>query len=159
MSKWDDPAGWKHEGDSFTRKGGDFVLFGVTPTSGTFVFSAMVTKGRLLQWVFNYTDSKNYVLLQIDDNNFYRCVYRNGQKTEEIIAPRKSDKKSFRTLQIRVSPTELIHEIKDGDGLKVLDRLTQPGINLTQGKFGFYIPGSDEVAVSSFVHYGDLNVH
>ena len=158
MSKWDDPGAWKHEGNSFTRKGGDFVLFGVAPTSGTFVFSAMVTKGRQLQWVFNYTDSRNYVLLQLDDNNFYRTVFRNGQKVEEIIAPYKGDKKNFRTLQIRVSPTELIHEIKDGDGLRVLDRLTQPGINLTQGKFGFYIPGSDEVAVSSFAHYGDLNV-
>ena len=159
MSKWDDPGAWKHEGDSFTRKGGDFVLFGVTPTSGTFVFSAMVTKGRQLQWVFNYTDSKNYVLLQLDDSNFYRTVFRNGQKVEEIIAPFKGDKKNFRTLQIRVSPTELIHEIKDGDGLRVLDRLTQPGINLAQGKFGFYIPGSDQVALSSFAHYGDLNVH
>jgi Flp pilus assembly protein TadD len=159
MSKWDDPTGWKHEGDSYTRKGGDFVLFGVAPTSGTFVFSAMVTKGRQLQWVFNYIDSKNYVLLQLDDNNFIRTVFRNGQKAEEIIAPYKGDKKNFRTLQIRVSPTELIHEIKDGDGLRVLDRLTQPGINLTQGKFGFYIPGSDQVAVSSFAHYGDLNVH
>jgi Flp pilus assembly protein TadD len=158
MSKWDDPAGWKHEGDSFTRKGGDFVLFGVAPTSGTFVFSAMVTKGRQLQWVFNYIDSKNYVLLQLDDNNFVRTVFRNGQKAEEIIAPYKGDKKNFRTLQIRVSPTELIHEIKDGDGLRVLDRLTQPGINLTQGKFGFYIPGSDQVALSSFAHYGDLSV-
>lgn len=159
MSKWEDPSAWKHEGDSFTRKGGDFVLFGVAPTSGTFVFSATVTKGRLLQWVLNYTDSKNYVLLQLDDNNFYRSVIRNGQKTEEIIAPHKGDKKGFRTLQIRVSPTELIHEIKDGDGLKVLDRLTQPGINLAQGKFGFYIPGTDQVAVSSFAHYADLNVH
>ena len=158
MSKWDDPGAWKKEGNSFTRKGGDVVLFGVAPSSGTFVFSAMVTKGRLLQWVFNYTDSRNYVLLQIDENNFYRSVIRNGQKTEEIIAPHKGDKKNFRTLQIRVSPTELIHEIQDSDGLKVLDRLTQPGINLTQGKFGFYIPGSDEVAVSSFAHYGDLNV-
>ncbi len=158
MSKWDDPGAWKHDGDYFTRKGGDFVLFGVAPTSGTFVFSAMVTKGRLLQWVFNYIDPKNYVLLQIDDNNFYRCVFRNGQKTEEIIAPHKGDKKAFRTLQIRVSPTELIHEIKDGDGLKVLDRLTQPGINLTQGKFGFYIPDSDQVSVSSFAHYADLSV-
>jgi len=158
MSKWDDPAAWKHEGDSFTHKGGDFVLFGVAPTSGTFVFSAMVTKGRLLQWVFNYTDSKNYVLLQLDDNSFYRSVFRNGQKTEEIIAPYKGDKRNFRTLQIRVSATELIHEIKDGDGLRVLDRFTQPGINLAQGKFGFYIPGSDQVAVSSFAHYADLNV-
>jgi len=158
MSKWDDAGAWKHEGDSFTRKGGDFVLYGVAPASGTFVISAMTTKGRLLQWVLNYTDPKNYVLLQLDDNNFYRSVIRNGEKTDEIIVPNKGDKKSFRTLQIRVSPTELVHQIKNGDSWRVLDRWTQPGVNLGLGKFGFYIPGSDQVEVSSFAHYPDLNV-
>ena len=158
MSKWDDPGSWKHEGDAFTRKGGDFVLYGVVPASGTFVFSAMLTKGHLLQWVLNYSDSKNYLLFQMDDNNFYRTVIRNGEKTDEIIVPDKGDKKSFRTLQIRVSPTELVHQIKHGDHWTVVDRWTQPRTNLSLGKFGFYIPGNDQVALSSFAHYVDLNI-
>lgn len=157
MSKWDDPGGWKHEGDSFIRKGGDFVLYGVVPTSGSFVFSAMPAKGRL-QWLLNYTDAKNYLLLQMDDNNFYRSVIRNGQKMDEIIVPHKVDKKSLRTVQIRVSPTEIIHQIKEGEIWRVLDRWTQPGANLSQGKFGFYLPHNDQVALSSFVHYADLNI-
>jgi len=158
MSKWGDPGSWKHEGDSFTRKGGDFVLYGVVPASGTFAFSAMLTKGHFLGWVLNYTDPKNYVLFQMDDNNFYRSVIHNGEKTDEVIVPHKGDKKSFRTIQVRVSPTELIHEIKQGDRWTVLDRWTQPGVNLGQGKFGFYIPGNDQIAVSSFAHYADLNL-
>ncbi len=158
MSKWDDPGAWKHEGDSFIRKGGDFVLYGVVPASGTFVFSAMLTKGNLLQWVLNYSDPKNYVLFQMDDNNFYRTVIRNGEKTDQIIVPDKGDKKSFRTLQIRVSSKELVHQIKHGDHWTVLDRWTQPGTNLSLGKFGFYIPGNDQVALSSFAHYADLNI-
>ena len=158
MSNWDDPGAWKHERDSFIRKGGDFVLYGVVPTSGTFVFSAMLTKGHLLQWVLNYSDPKNYVLFQMDDNNFYRTVIRNGEKTDEIKVPDKGDKKSFRTLQIRVSPTELVHQTKHGDHWTVLDRWTQPGANLSLGKFGFYIPGNDQVALSSFAHYVDLNI-
>jgi hypothetical protein len=158
MSKWDDPAAWKPEGDSFTRKGGDFVLYGVAPASGTFVFSAMVTKGHLLQWVLNYSDPKNYVLFQMDDKNFYRAVIRNGEKTDEIIVPDKGDKKSFRTIQIRVSATELVHQIKHDESWTVLDRWTQRGANLSLGKFGFYIPGNDQVAVSSFAHYADLNI-
>ncbi len=157
MSRWDDPGGWKHEGDSFTRKGGDFVLYGVMPASGTFVFSAMLTKGHLLQWVLNYSDPKNYVLFQMDDDNFYRAVIRNGEKTDEIKVPDKGDKKSFRTLGIRVSPTEVVHQIKHGDSWTVLDRWTQPGTNPSLGKFGFYIPGNDQVALSSFAHYLDLN--
>jgi len=95
MSKWDDPGDWKQERDSFVRKGGDFVLYGVVPASGTFVFSAMLTKGHLLQWVLNYGDPKNYLLLQMDDNTFYRTVIRNGKKTDEIIVPHKSDKKKL----------------------------------------------------------------
>jgi tetratricopeptide (TPR) repeat protein len=158
MSKWDDPAAWKHEADSFIRKGGDFVLYGVAPASGTFVFSAMPAKGRLLQWMLNYTDPKNYVLFQMDDKAFYRTVIRRGEKADEIIVPHKGDKKGFRTLQIRVSPTEIIHQIKDGDSWTVLDRWTQPGVNLSLGKFGFDLPGSDEVALSSFAHYADLNL-
>jgi tetratricopeptide (TPR) repeat protein len=159
MSSWDDPGAWKHEGDSFIRKGGDFVLYRVVPASGTFIFSAMLTKGHLLQWVLNYSDPKNYVLFQIDDDNFYRTVVRNGEKTDEIKVPDKGDKKSFRTFGIRVSPTALVSQIKHGDSWTVLDRWTQPGADFSQGKFGFYIPGNDEVALSSFAHYGDLNIH
>ncbi len=159
MANWDDPGAWKHEGDSFVRKGGDFVLYGVAPASGTFVFSAMLTKGHLLQWVLNYTDPKNCVLFQMDDNNFYRTVIHNGEKTDEIKVPDKSDKKSFRTLQVRVSPAELVHLIKHGESWTVLDRWAQPGTNLSLGKFGFYLPGNDQLALSSFAYYVDLNIH
>jgi tetratricopeptide (TPR) repeat protein len=158
MSNWDDLGTWKHEGDSFVRKGGDFVLYGVAPTSGTFVFSAMLAKGHLLRWVVNYTDARNYVLFQMDDNNFYRSVIRNGQKTDEIVVPDKSDKKSFRTLQVRVSPTEIVHLIKHGESWTLLDRWTQTGASLSLGKFGFYLPGNDQLALSSFSHYADLNI-
>lgn len=159
MSKWEDAGAWKPEGDSFVRKGGDFVLYGVVPTSGTFVFSAMLIKGHLLQWVLNYTDHENYLLFQMDDNNFYRSVIRNGQKTDEIIVPHRGEKKSIRTFQIRVGPTEIVHQIKRGDSWTVLDRLTQPGVNFSAGKFGFCIPGNDQLSLSNFAHYGDLDIH
>jgi tetratricopeptide (TPR) repeat protein len=158
MSNWVDPGAWKHEGDLFIRKGGDFVLYGAVPASGTFIFSAMPAKGHLLQWVINYSDPKNYILFQMDDNNFYRSVIRNGKKADEIIVPDKGDKKSFRMLLIRVSPTELVHQIKHGDSWTVLDRWTQPGADLSLGKFGFYLPGNDQVELSSFAHYLDLNI-
>lgn len=158
MTNWDDPGAWRRDGDSFTRKGGDFVLYRDTPASGTFVFSAMLTKGRLLQWVLNYTDPKNYILLQMDDNNFYRTVIRNGEKTDEVKVPDKADKKSFRTLHIRISPTEIVQQIKHGNSWTVLDRWRQPGGNLSPGKFGFYLPGNDQLALSSFAHYVDLNI-
>ncbi|MGA2459528.1 MAG: hypothetical protein ABSF85_18335, partial [Terriglobales bacterium] len=157
MSKWNDPAGWKQEKGSFVHKGGDFVMYGASPSSGTFVFSAMLAKGHRLQWVLNCIDVNNYVLFQIDDNNFYRTVVRNGEKGDEVKVPHKGEKKSFRTFQIRVGPNEITHQIREGDSWVVLDRWTQPGSNLSLGRFGFYIPGNDQVALSSFGHYVDLN--
>jgi eukaryotic-like serine/threonine-protein kinase len=157
MSKWNDVAGWKPEGGSFVHKGGDFVMYSVSPTAGTFVFSAMLTKGHRLQWMLNCTDANNYVLFQMDDNNFYRTVVRNGQKGDETKIPHKGGKKSFQTLQIRVSANEIVQQIRQGDGWAALDRWTQPGGNLTLGRFGFYIPGSDQVALASFAHYVDFS--
>jgi serine/threonine-protein kinase len=158
MSKWDDPAAWKQEKGGFVHKGGDFVMYGASPTTGTFVFSAMLNKGHRMQWMLNCTDANNYILFQMDDNNFYRTVVKNGQKGDETKISHKMDKKSFHTLQIRVGPNEVVHQIRQGDAWVVLDRWTQPGSNLSLGKFGFYIPGNDQVALSSFSHYLDLNI-
>jgi eukaryotic-like serine/threonine-protein kinase len=157
MSKWDDPAGWKPDKNGFVHKGGDFVLYGVSPASGTFAFSVMLQKGHRLQWVVNYLDPNNYVLLQMDENNFYRTVVHNGQKSDEFKVPHKSEKKSFRFMQIRVTPNEVVHQAKESDAWVILDKWTAPGTNLAAGKFGFYIPGNDQVALASFSHYADLS--
>jgi len=157
MSKWDDPAGWKQEKGSFVRKGGDFVMYSLSPTSGTFVFSAMLAKGHRLSWILNCTDANNYVLFQMDDNNFYRTIVHNGQKGDEVKTPHKNEKKAFRTLMIRVGTSEIVHQIRQGDSWVVLDRFSVPGSNLSQGKFGFYIPGNDQVALANFGHYVDLS--
>jgi hypothetical protein len=159
MSKWANPSAWKEENGGFVRKGGDYVLYGVSPTSGTFVFSAMLTKGHRLQWVVNYTDPSNYDLFQIDDNNFYRTDIRNGQKSSEVKIPNKSEKKSYRAFQIKVSPTEIVHQIRQGDAWVVLDRWTLPGTNLASGRFGFYLPGGDQLSLANFSHYDELNLH
>jgi serine/threonine protein kinase/cytochrome c-type biogenesis protein CcmH/NrfG len=157
MSKWDPAADWKQDKGSFTRKGGDFVMYMVSPTSGTFVFSVMLTKGHRLQWMLNCTDVNNYILFQMDDNNFYRTVVKNGEKGNETKIPHKNDKKSFRTFQIRVTPNEVVHQIRQGDSWVALDRYSQSGDNLALGRFGFYIPGNDQVALANFGHYMDLN--
>jgi serine/threonine protein kinase len=157
MSKWDDPASWKPDKNGFVHKGGDFVLYGVSPASGTFAFSAMLQKGHRLQWVLNHVDPNNYILFQMDENNFYRTVVHNGQKSDEFRFPHKTDKKSFRSMQIRVTPNEILHQVKEGGVWVILDKWDSPGTNLATGKFGFFIPGNDQVALASFSHYADLN--
>ena len=131
------------------------MLYNTSPTSGTFVFSAMLLKGHRLQWVVNYTDPNNYGLFQMDENYFYRSVVRNGEKADEAKFPLKTEKKTFRIMQIHVTPTEVVHQVRNGDAWVVVDKWSVSGANLSQGKFGFYIPGSDQVALSSFSHYAD----
>ncbi|MGO9123639.1 MAG: protein kinase domain-containing protein [Terriglobales bacterium] len=157
MSLWDDPSGWKQDKGTFIHKGGDFVLYSASPTSGTFVFSAMLQKGRRLQWVVNYVDAQNYILFQMDENNFYRSVVRNGQKTDEAKVPYKSEKRAFHTIHIHISPSEIDHQTRSGDSWVALDKWS--GTNLSGGKFGFFIPGSDQVALSNFNRYADLGAH
>jgi hypothetical protein len=117
----------------------------------------MLQKGHRLQWVVNYIDPQNYILFQMDDNNFYRSVIRNGQKTDEAKIPYKSQKKSLHTIQIHISPSEIVQQTKSGDNWVPLDKWS--GTNLSAGKFGFYIPGSDQIALTSFSRYADLNAH
>jgi hypothetical protein len=93
----------------------------------------------------------------MDDNNFYRSVLHNGQKTDEAKFPFKNEKKSFHTIQIHISPAEIDHQIRSGDSWVALDKWS--GANLSSGKFGFYIPGGDQVALSNFNRYADLGVH
>jgi len=158
MSRWDDPSGWKAEDNTYVRKGGGFVLFGTTPTSGTFSFSVILQKGKRLQWVLNYTGPTNYVLFQMDENYFYRSTYRNGEATEEIKIPHKIQRKAFQTLRIRVTPNEIVHQIQDGTNWLVLDKWSSPGMNLALGKFGFNLPGKDQIAIANFIHYPDLDM-
>ncbi len=157
MSDWERPEGWMPEKNYFVHRGGNFVLFSTSPTSGTFSFSALLQKGHRLQWVLNYIDGKNYLSFSMDENFFYRSLVRDGHQLETAQFPHKIDKKQFHSLQIRVSGDEIVHQIREGNQWVTLDTWTQPGTELSAGKFGFFIPGKDQVALSNFKHYAELN--
>jgi len=159
MGDWELPGAWRQEGDWYVRRGGNFIPYKTVPTSGTFTFNAALRKGKRLQWALNYIDDKNYELFQMDENYFYRSQVRAGQETEAIKVPFKSEKKQVHTFQIRISPTQVVHEILQNGKWVVVDSWSQPGTNLAAGKFGFYIPSNDEVSLANFTHYADLAVH
>jgi hypothetical protein len=153
-----DPGSWKSDQGWSVRRGGGFVLNNSPSTAGTFIFSAILDKGKLLQWVFNYVDDRNYELFQMDDNFFYRSQVRDGKKTDEVKVAFRSDKKKARTFQVVVSPTRIVHQIQQGNGWASVDFWSPPTGNLTSGKFGFYLPNNDEIRVSNFSHYGELKL-
>ena len=158
IQDFEDAAGWKPSNEWFVHKGGKFVLFKTVPTSGTFIFSALLNKGHRLQWFFHYTDEKNYELFQMDENNFYRSVVRNGDTTEAVRLPFKTDKKRPRTFQVTVTPNRILHQIQQNSSWVDLDSWSEPGENLSTGNFGFYLPGGDEIGISNFGFYPELKL-
>ena len=56
-----------------------------------------------------------------------------------------------------MAPNEIVSQIKEGGNWLVLDRFSAPGTNFTLGKFGFYLPGKDQVAIMNFNHYAELD--
>jgi serine/threonine protein kinase len=154
-----DASGWKSNQGWFVHRGGGFLLNNATSTAGTYVFSAILDKGKLLQWVFNYTDDRNYDLFQMDENFFSRSEVRDGKKTDEVKLAFKSDKKKARTFQIAVTPNRIVHQIQQGNGWASLDSWSPSGGNVSTGKFGFYLPGGDEIKLSNFSHYNELKLH
>ena len=153
MGDWENPDSWARDGNWFVRRGGNLALFRVTPTAGRMVFTAMLRRGRRLQWVVALADDRNYVLFQMDKKFFYRSEVRNGVSNELLKAPLKLDQKGYATIQIKITPASVTHEAYDGKNWVSLDSWTEASHNFAAGKFGFLVPGGDEVAVSNFSFY------
>ena len=143
------------DGDSWVHKGGGFVPFKPTP-KGTFTFTVELLKGGGLfragqiRWCFQYLDSRNYLLYEMDRKTFWAGVIAKGQRLERVKAPHNLGNQNAYTVRIEVTPGRLVQEVRVGDEWKVLDTFAEPGRDFTQGKFGFLIQGNDEIAISDF---------
>lgn len=153
MADFENAASWTQDGNWSVRRGGNLSLYRVTPISGRVVFTAALRKGRRLQWVVGSTDDRNYVLYQMDKKFFYRNEVRNGVVNELLKTPLKLEQKAYTTIQIRISPTSVVHESYDGKSWIPLDSWTEVTHNFAAGKFGFLVPSGDEVAISNFAFY------
>ena len=87
----------------------------------------------------------------------YQVIIGEKNLKDGLVELKERDKKTFCSMQIRVSPNEIVHQVREKDTWVTLDTWSQPGANLSLGKFGFYIPGNDQVALSNFSHYAELN--
>jgi hypothetical protein len=53
----------------------------------------------------------------------------------------------------------IVHQIQQGSGWASLDSWRPSGGNVSTGKFGFYLPGGDEIKLSNFSHHSELKLH
>ena len=153
---WDKP--WKRDDVWYTRQGGDFVLYKITPTAGTFNFaiSPRESKGGLfggspkVRWVIDYLDPKNYIEFEIDKQTFASAEYRNGKKTDHAKRkPHAVESSSFQ-IQMTVDAGGIVVQIRSGDNWQPLDQWSEAGHNYAGGRFGFRLPNQDQMYLTDF---------
>ncbi len=150
MEDWDAPGGWTKEGDWLVHKGGNFVTYKTTPAAGSFSFTVALLKGRRVQWFLDFKDQKNHALFQLERRQLIVKDVVNGKTTDRAKASHTLDKTNIYRLQVDVSRDAISTLIYDGQKWVLLDKWEQPGRNFAEGKFGFFIPGSDQYGLADF---------
>ena len=156
LEDWEKP--WGMDGVWYTRQGGDFVLYRVTPTAGVFRFAIAPKSSKGLfggnpkmRWVMNYSDPKNYIEFQIDKQSYASEEYRNGKKIEHVKRrPHGLTEATSFEVQMTVAPTKISIEIREGDNFTTLDEWSNPDSNYTDGRFGFHLPNQDQIYLTNF---------
>jgi len=153
---------WVLQDQWYVHRGGNFVLFPITPVFGSLTFTAS-RHGRVLgssriEWVVNFVDPNNYILFEMDKKSLYRTLVRNGERHElsktPIPVPPTGNNVQF-TLRIDISAAKVESFVQGGNRWLPLDTMNFDGPTLLgkdrpRGSFGFHLPGSDELMISGF---------
>ena len=131
------------------KRGGEFVLAPINPAEGSYIFTALLMKGKRLEWVLNYRDNGNYDLFQLDEKNLVRTQLVDGKKGASVKEPHSAKVSGYVSVMIAVTSGSVVHSLLVDRQWQVVDRLERSGGGL-QGKFGFHVPGKDQIGVSEF---------
>jgi hypothetical protein len=164
MELFENSGAWVRDNTWLTRRGGEFVLYNKTRSAGKFTFTFRLPRGRFsnprTRWVVGFVDPQNYVLIQIDEKHFYRSEVIDGKGEPFVrVEHQIPGNSSFVHVAIELTGNRVVHNLSvDGKEWRVLDNWnrTSPGAsraNLVDGRFGFYLPGDDEIRVSNFLFY------
>jgi hypothetical protein len=141
---------------SQVRKGGGFVAYHVPRVAGHYSFAAQghiggFLKHSKLQWYAGYQDSQNYILFAVDGKHATIHEIHDGKSIEVARMPFNAESNEWVQVDLAVRPDSIAARLKTpATGWNDLGSVASPGRDFTQDKVGFYIPGSDEIAVSNF---------
>ena len=157
MEGFESQDGWKEQDNGVWRhRGGGFLTYKF-PSAGVFTFAVYLVRGGSLfrggrvRWVTDYTDPKNYVESELDENTLTVRDVVNGKPSEHGKFKHTVDSKDKAwAIQIEISPDRLIQRIQKNEQWITLDTWTKPEHKFADGKFGFWVQGNDEIGVSDF---------
>jgi hypothetical protein len=156
IGDFEDPNAWSKQGDVWSHKGGGVIPYKL-PTNGTFTFNVRLLhggslfRGGRIRWAVQYADAKNYDLFELDRKALASKVIEGGKTYDRgKFEHGLNDKEMSYTVQVDVSPGQLVHRIQSGENWLVLDTWKEPGRKFTEGKFVFLVQGGDEIGLSDF---------
>jgi hypothetical protein len=156
IGDFEDPNAWTKQGDLWSHRGGGVIPYKL-PANGTFTFTVRLLRGGGLfrggriRWAVQYVDAKNYDLFELDRKALTSKVIEGGKTYDRgKFEHGLNDKEMSYTVQVDVSPGQLVHRIQSGENWLVLDTWKEPGRKFTEGKFAFLVQGDDEIGLSNF---------
>jgi tetratricopeptide (TPR) repeat protein len=152
------PAQWSQRDGWMVAKGGGFVLSRQRMASGRLSFALKrswkwtpFSNGNRINMVVGYTDSRNHLLLALDEKYYYRSEVVNGARRQLArVEHHLSDKVDAFHIDIELAGGALEFRVSDGVQQATLDRWTPADRSAIDGQVGFFVPGQDEVRLSSF---------
>ncbi len=147
LADWLKVTGWVQQDGMITHKGGDWVMAPPDIEQGTIHFTVVSIKGRHVEWGVMCRDEKNFVHYELDDKNLTRYEVKDGNKQKPSKIAHGLDKKKPMGIGLIVTPTSVKTSVQLGGWLD-LDTWESP--SPVHGRFGFRIPGSDEIGLQDF---------
>jgi hypothetical protein len=150
-----DWSGWSRDGGAYVRKGGNRVLVQPVNSPGTITFTAHLRKagglfrGGKLRWFLE--NEGGYSQFEVDKKKFTAKIPGGSSHTLEFgkeSAVQDDEEGKAYSVQIEITPERIVHRMKVGSTWVTVN--SQPNRGEADGKFGFVIPGNDEIAISDY---------
>ena len=148
LDDWIKAGGWNQQGSMITHRGGDYVVAPLEIAQGTIRFTAVLLKGKRVEWVAGYRDDRNHLFFQVDDKSFTRYAVINGNKSQQIKVPHGLDHKEAMNITVTLTPRTVSTSVQRGGQWVTVDNWEV--LAPIRGKFGFHIPSSDEIGLQDF---------
>jgi hypothetical protein len=120
MADFEDANAWSKQGDLWVHKGEGVIPFKL-PSTGTFTFTVRLLRGGSLfrggriRWAVQYVDAKNYDLFELDRKVLSSKVIEGGKTYDRgKFEHGLNDKEMSYTVQVDVSPGQLVHRLRNG---------------------------------------------
>jgi hypothetical protein len=155
LSDVEKAGGWFSESNVLVRTGGNYVLLPVGTVPGTYSFTAMMMKGKHLDWVLAFIDTKNHVAYELSEDRLDRMEFVEGKKQNQAKRDLKVKMGQWIQVTVGVTANSIVISIQQEDNnYPEVDRFENLNGGFLNGNFGFRVLGKDRLVLGAFAFAG-----